>query len=599
MVKVRDIYPIGQTVAGCDPPADTPRSSQNVVHATKKRASRAEARRVWSGIGLIFGSGLYLYFNLFTINGIPYLLDGDQVFFWVYAERLLNGEHIYRDFFQFTPPGTDLVFFSLFRLFGPRLWITNWVVLVLGVVLCWLCFRISLLLMSECGALLASSMFLVLLFGKMLSATHHWFSVLAVTMAVAVLMKIRSPARIMAAGALLGLASFFTQTRGFLVAIGIAVALVFECFNNNEPLGNAIRDILALVFSSLASWASLSSYLLATMGLRRLLTFQITSAQRYVIHGWTFMSLGIPAEDMTWKTLHVVSQYMFVYLLLPSVYAICAWECWKSRETLFLSRERVVLLTSTGLAMMLEVAQSLNWIRVYSVAMPAIILFVMLLHKPARLRAGAGLFTWLCILVLALHQINSRYHTQHSVAQLPGGTVATSAAKAEKMEWLARHTRPNQFFFQAGSPGLYLPLQLRNPVFIDEFDRRGVTPSNYVDSSMRQLDAKGVQYILWSPRIDSPGPKKDIEDNHLSVFRKYLEKNYRQIHDFSDADQLWERKPGTPTTPTPGGLKGPQSDTYIYPRTRVLIWSSGRIPTFQTGISFVCWWQKELANFTH
>ncbi|HXP07523.1 MAG TPA: hypothetical protein VN828_03460, partial [Acidobacteriaceae bacterium] len=79
---------MGQTVASCDPPADTPRSLQNVVHATKKEASRAKARRVWPGIGLLLGSGLYLYFNLFTITGIPYLLDGDQVFFWVYAERL-------------------------------------------------------------------------------------------------------------------------------------------------------------------------------------------------------------------------------------------------------------------------------------------------------------------------------------------------------------------------------------------------------------------------------------------------------------------------------------------------------------------------------
>ena len=542
MVNVRYVCPRGLIAGGCDPPADPPRSSRNVVPATEKRALRAKPRRVWPGLGLLLGSGLYLYFNLFTINGIPYLLDGDQVFFWVYAQRLLNGEQIYRDFFQFTPPGTDLVFLSMFGLFGPRLWITNWVVLVLGVVLCWLCFRISLLLMPECGALLASSIFLVLLFGKMLSATHHWFSVLAVIMAVAVLMKTGSSARIMAAGALLGLASFFTQTRGFLVAIAIAVAFVFDGFNNDESLANAARDILAFLFSFLVSWVSLSSYLLASMGWRRLLTFQITAAQRYVIHGWTIMSLGIPAEDMAWNKLHLVIQYIFVYLLLPSVYAICAWKCWPSRERLFLSRQRVVLLTSAGLAMMLEVAQSPNWVRVYSVAMPAVILFVMLVQKPERLRLGAGLFMWLCILVLSLHQISSRYHTHQSVARLPGGTVATSAAKAEKMEWLARHTQPNQFLFQPGWPGLYLPLQLRNPVFIDEFDTRGVTHSDYVDSCMRQLDTKGVQYILWSPRLDLPDPEKGVADNDLTVFREYLVKHYRRVHDFPDADQLWERK---------------------------------------------------------
>jgi hypothetical protein len=63
---------------------------------------------------------------------------------------------------------------------------------------------------------------------------------------------------------------------------------------------------------------------------------------------------------------------------------------------------------------------------------------------------------------------------------------------------------------------------------------------------MRQLDAKGVQYILWSPRLDLPDPEKGVADNHLTVFREYLEKHYRQVHDFPDADQLWERKPAGP-----------------------------------------------------
>jgi hypothetical protein len=522
--------------------ADAQRIPQNAIHASKN-PSRSNARRIWPEIGLLFGSGVYLYYNLFTITGIPYLLDGDQVFFWVYAQRLLNGEYIYRDFFQMTPPGTDLVFFSLFRLFGPRIWITNWVVLVLGLVLCWLCFRISLLLMQESGALLAASLFLVLLFGKMLSATHHWFSVLAVTMAVAVLMKTRSPARIIAAGAFLGLASFFTQTRGFLAAIGVAAFLVLEWSDNKQPLRKAGGRLAALMLSFAASWASLSSYSIATTGLRRLLTFQITSAQRYVIHGWTILSLGIPPEDLTWKKLPVVSQYAFVYLLLPSVYSICAWKCWNTRKALVLGRERVVLLTFTGLAMMLEVAQSLNWIRVYCVAMPAIILFVILLDKPRKIQTGTRRFLWLCILVLAFHQVTSRHHKLYAISRLPGGTVAMIATKAEKLEWLAQHTRPDQFFFQPGWPGVYLPLQLRNPVFIDEFDTRGVTPPEYVDSSMRQLDAKGVQYILWSPRLGSPDPEKGVADNHLAAFREYLDKHYQRVHSFPDADQLWERKP--------------------------------------------------------
>jgi hypothetical protein len=56
----------------------------------------------------------YLYTNLFFIPDAPILLGGDQVFFWTYAQRMLHGERIYQDFFQLTPPGTDLLYCALF-----------------------------------------------------------------------------------------------------------------------------------------------------------------------------------------------------------------------------------------------------------------------------------------------------------------------------------------------------------------------------------------------------------------------------------------------------------------------------------------------------
>ena len=60
-----------------------------------------------------------------SCHNTPILLGGDQVFFWLDGQRLLYGQHIYQDFLQFTPPGTDLVYFALFKLFGFRIWVTN------------------------------------------------------------------------------------------------------------------------------------------------------------------------------------------------------------------------------------------------------------------------------------------------------------------------------------------------------------------------------------------------------------------------------------------------------------------------------------------
>src|SRR5215471_21478261 len=97
----------------------------------------------------------FLYANLFVLPDTPILQSGDQTYFWTDAQRMLFGERPYQDFFQFTPPGTDLFFFALFEWFGPRIWVTNAVILGLGVTLCWACLTIARQIISRWSALLA------------------------------------------------------------------------------------------------------------------------------------------------------------------------------------------------------------------------------------------------------------------------------------------------------------------------------------------------------------------------------------------------------------------------------------------------------------
>jgi hypothetical protein len=210
------------------------------------------------------------------------------------ARRMLQGERIYVDFFQFTPPGTDLLYLGWFRLFGPHIWVTNAVVLVLGVVLCWLCFRISKWIMEPAQAFLAAWLFLVLIYGKLLNGTHHWFSLLAAMAAVAVTMKARTPARIVIAGILLGLASFFTQTRGPVVALAIAAFLVWENYRDGGTWPNLLRRQALLFVPFGAALLILNGYFIATTGISRLWHFQITYVRQYMVSGWTTHSLGLP-----------------------------------------------------------------------------------------------------------------------------------------------------------------------------------------------------------------------------------------------------------------------------------------------------------------
>jgi hypothetical protein len=57
----------------------------------------------------------------------------------------------------------------------------------------------------------------------------------------------------------------------------------------------------------------------------------------------------------------------------------------------------------------------------------------------------------------------------------------------------------------------------------------------FIDLSIRQLEAKRVQYIIWSHRLES-------EAYPYAKFRSFLEDHYARILTFPDQDQVWERK---------------------------------------------------------
>ena len=87
---------------------------------------------------------IYLYLILFTISGTP--LDtsfGDDNLFLNEATRILQGQIIYRDFFEFNFAGTQLFYALLIRLLGYRIWIPNACLIGLGAALFWTSILIS------------------------------------------------------------------------------------------------------------------------------------------------------------------------------------------------------------------------------------------------------------------------------------------------------------------------------------------------------------------------------------------------------------------------------------------------------------------------
>jgi len=82
----------------------------------QKHSSRVET----IDIVLIFLVIVLLYLFLFKLPGYPFYYENDQLIFLENADRMLNGEVIYRDFFQFTFPGCQVIYYLLFLVFGAK-----------------------------------------------------------------------------------------------------------------------------------------------------------------------------------------------------------------------------------------------------------------------------------------------------------------------------------------------------------------------------------------------------------------------------------------------------------------------------------------------
>ncbi len=497
--------------------------------------------------GLILAATALLYLNLFVFPAIPMYLDGDQTFFWEYALRLLHGERVYLDFFQFTPPGTDFYYLALFKLFGARLWVINLGILLLGVALCWLCFSIAQRLMSDRHALLAALFFLVLTYNALLDATHHWFSLLAVLCAVRVLMLATTLPRIALSGALLGLASFCTQTAGLAGLLAFMLFLIWQGFAAKQPWRGLLGHQSLLIAAFVLTMAALSAHLLVAVGWRQLWYFLVTYPRHYLIY---------QEEGILWQLgqhpsrsgLAIYLERRCVYALMLLLYPLALWQCWRRR--LDPRSRQLALLALAGLFLLLEILPRANWTRTYAVSMPALILFIWAVANSRRWRRPLTVTLWIVIFLLAAERTVSRHRQNRFVAELPAGKAALSAQKYQEFSWLMQHTKPGDLFFQAGWLNIYPPLELRSPAFVDALTANDVTRPGTVALTIRQLEDQQVKYVLWTQSLNTPEDPDRPGEDHLAPFRAYLQSRYQRVQTFpgpganpnSALDELWLRR---------------------------------------------------------
>jgi len=506
------------------------------------------------GICLAIGASTFLFFSLFIFPNLPIWTGGDQAIFLADANRMLHGEALYRDFFQMTFPATQLYYLSLFKLFGPRTWIPNLTLALLGVSLTFLIYRLSRKILPLRYAPLPALVWLTFIFHEKFDATHHWFSILAVLSALLVLIDGRTPRRIFFTGTLCGLGACFTQSHGLaaLLAFGLFLYLEKKAHPHSEQfLARNLAGLLAgfslpivLIvgpFLLRAGWSRFASCTFIFL-FKYYHAFQVGNDWR----GYMISLVPLARSLRIWK----LAAFLLVHATIPLIYILILVRYFRGvLRNDSVMRPKVLLISLLGLFLFLGVASTPTWSRLYYVSFPAIVLFAWWLNGAGKVgqRLLNGLYTATILLMIGL-PIATQARTSYFL-NLPGGRTAfLNTEQFGRYRWVAEHTHPGDYFFGGFYPDFYFLLGVNNPAKVPF-----VTPDDYtrpqdVADAIEGLEIHHVGLVVWETALDLPPlPATD----HLGPLREYIGQHYRVVKSFSEYE-AWARTEYEESSMQPG-----------------------------------------------
>jgi len=481
---------------------------------------------------------VFLYLEVFILPNTPRAPSGDQSIYLLHGTRMLAGERIYRDYDHFTLPGTDVLYWGLFRVFGVRAWIPQAMLVLVGGTLSWFSISISQRLMAGSNIFLPALLFVAFAFSSYLDATHHWYSAVFTTAALAVLVEQRSTMRIALAGGFWGIATCFTQSAA-LGILGLAYFLVWEGAREAQARLRLLRNEASLIGSFLAVLFVFNLYFVRLVGLRKFLWYTVIFLLKYYpadsFNTWRIYLHDWPSRH-DWANWPDLAGIAFIHLLIPLVYVLAFLKHrFQGQHDSGQQWHRLMLVNVTGITLFLTVASSPAYNRLCTISIPAFIVLGWLAGFAGKLESmlSRGLMV-AALLIMVLKPTITQTRWEKSLT-LPAGRVAfLSPAEFQKLSWLSARTRPGDYFF--GDQLACFLLHLRNPARVPFLRPTDYTRPEEIDELIQALEAHRVRFVSWYPGLDVSGP-----GDHLAPLLAYLDGHYHVATTFGNGDKLWER----------------------------------------------------------
>ena len=487
------------------------------------------------------GTAAFLYLRTFLLSGTPFIAHDDQTLFFARAVHILHGQVLYRDFFEFVPPGTDLLYAAGFRIFGVHAWLFQAWSIALGLGLFSIVTLLARRILAGLLVLLPGLLFLVFDYDVAMVPTHHWFSTLATLAAVATLAGRSTLWRISSAGLLCGIATLFTQTQGTLTFAALLLYLVWPIHSSPKLLAR----VAAFVIPWLLAVSCILGYYVLQAGPQTLFFDLVVFPLHYLSGDFNSPHAYLhqfPPRHSFAGLLRLIP-YLFIYALVPYIYFTGAYQLWrKRRDPAFPERQPLILLHLAGFALVLAVATGPRFYRLCTVAPPAILICVWLLSGPGSIRTSLRRSLIALALFFALLLPVYRQTQHYRILDLPiGRTAFADPEEFREFQWLVRRTRPSDLFFN--NSGLALYLSLSNPTAVEFVNNDDFTRPEQVTAVIRTLQQNPPRFVALDPETGPPNPR-----DHSAPFRDYIHQHYSLADTFaidhnSRPEELWELKP--------------------------------------------------------
>ncbi len=501
---------------------------------------------------------LFLYFLLFKLPFHPFFLESDQLVFLYNADRMMQGEHMYSDFFQFTFPGGQVLYYLLFLIFGTKFWVLGFATILVGATSFWVCLRVSKQLIRGPLAYLPALLFAF--FGLRwfgLDGSHRMFSPLFVLCAVWILLKGRSYLHLAVAGLFCALASYFTQQRGVVAVAALILFIFVDNYSLGWQLKRFFKETLVILMSFAITLLVICSYFIATAGFSTFIwSTLIYPATYYHFHeqnnpGVFFINLGKAFADTGAGIgpLFIIVPILFYSFLPLSIIAFFIvfwrnrrkhdWEFWRGP----------VLVAVVGAFLVLSTTAP-SYSRLFHISAPPLILLFWMLGYFALFRnSQRSLATVVAAGLIVFSMLQAyRIQTHWDYLEIDGPRGKVYAPRDEPTErylWLKDHTKPGDYVFEVYEPFVYFPLGLHNPSRFTQIVPTEYTRPEFVSGTIEDLQKNKTKYILWDNTYNKPEEERALGD-HTGPLADFVQMQYSPIGKIYKIDghpiQIWEIK---------------------------------------------------------